>query len=483
MAPLEEASDEAETEDRAVPLVVDVDGTLAAGDLLAEGSLRLLVSSPWGFLTAVRRGLKGRAALKRAVCQTGVLPHWSVALNPEVLAEIVVAKESGKPVWLASGADELIVEGLANEVGADGFLASDGKTNLVGLAKAQVLVERFGDGGFDYVGNDRRDLPVWRHARDAVLVGGSARLQRKVRNLVRELRLVPAVGRPLDYVRALRPHQWLKNALVFVAPAAAHATDPASYLLAAGAFVILSLVASSGYVLNDIVDIGHDRAHPSKVHRPFASGSVRLLPMAGTGLMLATAGVAAAFLVSRSMGACAVLYLLVTSIYSLGLKRAIVLDVIALASLYVVRVVAGGVAAGIPVSAWLLAFSLFVFLALAIVKRRTELANVAEGRQGAVLGRGYDVKDAGVMTMLGAASAIGAVIVLALYLQSPDVATAYERPELLWLTCPVILYWLARLLLLADRGTVDDDPVMFAVRDRTSWLTGLLVAAIGVIAI
>ena len=466
-----------------MPLVVDVDGTLAAGDLLAEGSLRLLVSSPLGFFKAVRRGLRGRAALKRAVCQTGVLPHWAVVLNPEVVAEIVVAKESGKPVWLASGADELIVEQLAKEVDADGFLASDGKTNLVGSAKAQALVERFGDGGFDYVGNDRRDLPVWRHARDAVLVGTSARLQRKTRNLVRELRSIPAVGRPLDYLRALRPHQWVKNALVFVAPAAAHATEPAPYLWAAGAFVVLSLVASSGYVLNDLVDIGHDRVHPTKLHRPLASGQVRFLPMAATGLTLASVGVAAAFLISPSMGACAVLYLLVATTYSLRLKRAIVIDVIALASLYVVRVVAGGVAAGIPVSAWLLAFSLFVFLALALVKRRTELANVAEGRQRAVLGRGYDVKDAGVVTMLGSASAIGAVIVLALYLQSSDVAAAYERPELLWLTCPVFLYWLSRLLLLADRGTVDDDPVIFALRDRASWLTGLLVVAIGLIAI
>ena len=291
------------------------------------------------------------------------------------------------------------------------------------------------------------------------------------------------VVEPVDYLRTLRAHQWVKNALVFVAPAAAHAVDPVSYVWAAGAFVVLSLVASSGYVLNDILDVDHDREHPSKRYRPLAAGKVRVVPMAAVGSTLAAVGVAASFLMSVGMGACVVLYLVLAVAYSLRLKRAIIIDVIVLASLYVIRVVAGGVAVAIPVSPWLLAFSLFTFVSLAIVKRRTELANVAEGRQEAVLGRGYIAKDASVVTMLGAASAIGAVIVLALYVQSPEVAMRYDRPELLWLVCPVLLYWLGRLLLLANRGVVDDDPVMFAVRDRTSWLAGLLAVAIVAVAI
>ena len=293
----------------------------------------------------------------------------------------------------------------------------------------------------------------------------------------------PGMSEAVDYLRTLRTHQWIKNALVFVAPAAAHAVDPVSYLWTACAFVILSLVASGGYVLNDIVDVTHDREHPSKRHRPLAAGKVRTLPMAVIGSALAVVGVAASFLMSAGMGACAVLYIVLAVAYSLRLKRAIIIDVIVLASLYVIRVVAGGVAVAIPVSPWLLAFSLFTFVSLAVVKRRTELSNVAEGRQEAVLGRGYVAKDAGVITMLGAASAIGAVIVLALYVQSPEVATRYDRPELLWLVCPVLLYWLGRLLLLANRGHVDDDPVMFAVRDRTSWLAGFLAVAIVAVAI
>lgn len=469
--------------DADVPLVVDVDGTLVATDLLVEGSLRLLASSPWRLFASAVLGLRGRAAFKRAVTKAVSLPPATLVLNPAVVEEIETAKRSGRPVWLASGADELAVEPLARHVDADGFLASDGKRNLVGNAKAEALLAQFGEGGFDYIGNDRRDLPVWRHARQAVAVGASARLARKVLDLHADAKLIEGAGKPLDYLKALRLHQWVKNALVFVAPAAAHAVEIGTYLGAAGAFAALSLIASSGYIFNDMVDIGHDRHHPSKRNRPLASGRVRFLPLAGICAVLAVAGVGVSFLLSTGLGMCAVLYLALTVTYSLRLKRLIVIDVIVLASLYVVRVVAGGAAVAIPVSPWLLAFSMFVFVSLAIVKRRKELANLAERRQEAIRGRGYVAGDAGGMTMLGAASAIGAVIVLAMYVQAPEVATRYSRPELLWLACPLLLYWLGRLVLLADRGAVDDDPVMFALRDRASWATGLLLATVAVMAL
>lgn len=200
-------------------------------------------------------------------------------------------------------------------------------------------------------------------------------------------------------------------------------------------------------------------------------------------MLLAAVGVGASFLLSTGLGLCALLYLALTVTYSLWLKRLIVIDVIVLASLYVLRVVAGGAAVGIPVSPWLLAFSMCVFVSLAIVKRRKELANLADRTQLAVRGRGYLAEDARVLTVLGAASAAGAVIVLALYVYAPEVATRYSRPELLWLACPILLYWLGRLLLLAIRGALDDDPVMFALRDWTSWVAGLLLAVVAVMAL
>ena len=473
----------ANPEDVGVPLVVDVDGTLVTTDLLVEGSLRLLASSPWRLFTCAVQGLRSRAAFKRAVTKAVPLPPTSLVLHPAVVEEVETAKRSGRPVWLASGADELAVEPLAKHLEANGFLASDGKRNLVGDAKAEALVERFGEGGFDYIGDDRKDLPVWKRARRAVSVGASAGLARRVLNLHPEAKSIEGLGTAIDYLKALRPHQCAKNSLVFVAPAAAHAAEVVTYLGAMGAFVALSLIASSGYVFNDMVDIGHDREHPSKRYRPLAAGRVRLVPLAGAGVLLAVAGIGASFLLSTGLGVCALLYLALTVTYSLWLKRLIVIDVIVLASLYVVRVVAGGAAVGVPVSPWLLAFSMFVFLALAVVKRRKELANLAERRQRAIHGRGYVAEDASAMTMLGAASAVGAVIVLAMYVQAPEVAKRYGRPELLWLACPLFLHWLGRLLLLAQRGAVDDDPVMFALRDRASWVTGLLLVIVAVMAL
>ena len=478
-----EASDKADPRDIDVPLVVDVDGTLLATDLLVEGSLRLLGSSPWSFLRAAVKGLRGRAAWKRAITQMVPLSPESLVLNPAVVDEIESAKRSGRPVWLASGSDELAIEPLAKHVNADGFLASDGSRNLVGNAKAESLVERFGEADFDYVGNSRQDLPVWRHARRAVAVGASASLKRRIRNLGIDARFCPGLGSPRDYLRSLRPHQWVKNTLVFVPAAAAHVVAVETYLAAAAAFVVLSLIASCGYIVNDMLDIGHDRGHPSKQHRPLAAGKVRFLPLLAIGTFLGAAGVGTSFLISPTMATYAVLYLVLAISYSLYLKRAVFVDVIVLASLYVIRILAGGAATDVTVSTWLLAFSLFVFVSLAIVKRRKELADVAARRQQAVLGRGYVPADATVMTTFGAASAIGAVIVLALYTQSPDIAMNYTRPELLWLACPLFLYWLGRLLLLANRGTIDDDPVLFAIRDKASWLTGLLLIAVLAIAL
>ncbi|MDE0658669.1 MAG: haloacid dehalogenase-like hydrolase [Gammaproteobacteria bacterium] len=209
-----------------VPLVVDVDGTLVATDVLAEVSLRLLALSPWRLLTSAVRGLRGRAAFKRAATKALREPTaLSLVLNPAVVEEIDAARRSGRPVWLASGADALVVEPLAKQIDADGFLASDGERNLVGNAKAEALVERFGEGRFDYVGNDRKDLPVWRRARQAMAVGASARLARRVLSLHPNAKLIEGLRTPVDYIKALRPHQCAKNALVFVAPVAAHAVD------------------------------------------------------------------------------------------------------------------------------------------------------------------------------------------------------------------------------------------------------------------
>ncbi len=280
-------------------------------------------------------------------------------------------------------------------------------------------------------------------------------------------------GSPLDYVRAMRPHHWIKNLMVFVPLLAAHGTDAGLYLRLLGVFAALSACASGTYLLNDVLDLPHDRRHRRKRHRPLAAGRTALPPTVGIGLALVAAGLAAAFGLSVAAGLGVLLYLAVTCAYSLWLKRKTFIDVMAIALLYAIRVLIGAAAVSVTPSPWLLAFSLFVFLAIAIAKRQTELA-AGEGADG----RAYRAEDGPAMAALGAGSGFATVVVLTLYIQSPEVGTRYAQHELLWLVCPLLVHWLGRLTLLAARGEVDDDPLVFAMRDRTSWLTALAIGAI-----
>lgn len=469
-----------------IPLVVDVDGSLIAGDLLVEGALRLLRQSPVALLRLPfwRCGTaQGRAALKRGVAESVPLPPETLVLNMEVEELIASARQSGRSVWLASGADELVVGPLAESMGAGGCLASDGRTNLVGEAKARALVERFGARGFDYVGNERRDLPVWRQARSAIGVDLPAAAVRKLKETGSEPRLLQGRRRDwLDWIRMLRLHQWTKNLLVFVPILAAHVDEADAYLTMAGVFLALSCCASGGYVINDLLDLPHDRRHPRKRGRPLAAARVPTLRAAALAVVLIAGGLLAAFQLSGSAGFGLVVYVVGALGYSLWLKRLIVVDVIVLALLYGVRIAMGATESA-ALSPWLLFFSLFLFTALAVVKRLAELADADVAELPSNGGRGYAAGDAVAMTALGAASAVASAVVLALYVQSAETVERYARPEVLGLVCPLLVYWLARLVVLANRGVVHDDPIVFALRDRVSWVVALGVAAVAAAAL
>ena len=462
----------------AVPLIVDVDGSLVNGDLLIEGVARLLSDSPLSLFALPFWLAGGRAALKRRVAEAVPLPPETLMLNRAVLDEIAAAKTAGREIWLASASDELAVVSLAETVGAAGCLASDGRTNLAGEAKAAALVERFGEGGFDYVGNERRDLAVWKRARRAIGVGLPAGLARRVRALDGDARFLPGPGgSPRDWFLALRMLQWAKNVLVFVPLVAAHETDAALYLMAVGVFAALSAVASGAYLLNDLLDLPHDRTHASKRHRPMAAGKVPLLPMMAASAALAGGGLALAFALSTGVGLWVLLYLAVTCTYSLSLKRKTFIDVVTLAMLYAIRIFAGAAAVSVELSPWLYAFFLFFFLALAIGKRQSELRALHESNRSAFSGRAYLADDRPVMAALGGASSFASVVIFTLWIQSPRVTERYAQPEFLWLICPLLLYWLGRLALIAHRGMKGDDPLTFVLRDRMSWLVCLCVLA------
>lgn len=274
------------------------------------------------------------------------------------------------------------------------------------------------------------------------------------------------------YLRVLRPHQWLKNALIFLPLLAAHRFDAGTITQAAMAFVAFSLVASSVYVLNDLVDVEADRSHPRKKNRPFASGAIPTKQGPVLALIPLVLGGVVAVPIGMQFIAVLTGYYAVTLAYSFFLKRRIVIDICVLAGLYTFRIIAGGAATTIPLSVWLLAFSVFFFLSLAAVKRQAELVDgIARGKVQAS-GRGYVTDDLPIVANMAIASGYVSVLVMALYLNSPAVSELYSSPMLLWGICLVLLYWLSRIVMVTHRGRMDDDPVVFAVKDRVSLLCG-----------
>lgn len=453
---------------KAVPLVVDVDGTLLRTDLLYESLLLLLRRNPLYVFLLPFWLARGKAALKAEIASRVSLDAGLLPSDERVLALLQV--NSG-PRVLCTASDERLAYGLAAAIGGlDVVLASDGRTNLAGKAKAKALVALYGDRGFDYVGNGTADLHVWAHARKAWVVNAPTTLVQSA-GRVAELagHWPPMPGGLVAWVKAVRFHQWLKNLLVFVPLLAAHRYfDPGALATALLAFLAFGLCASGVYVLNDLFDLQSDRRHPRKRKRAFASGQIPVLHGMLAAPLLSLAGIGVAWVAEPAFAAVLGCYWVTTFSYSLWLKRVEMLDVTVLAGLYTVRIIGGAVAVGVPLSFWLLAFSMFVFLSLAMLKRYTELAAMlAEGRDAAS-GRGYAVTDLPLLQSLGGASGYLAVLVLALYINSPDSLELYSRPQLLWLLCPLLLYWVSRAWSVAHRGKMHDDPVVFAVTDPVS---------------
>lgn len=463
-------------------LVVDLDGTLSRTDTLHEALVQVVSRRPAQVPGIIAALFQGKAAFKRKVAQVHVMPGEGLPYDPTVIDILHGAREEGRRTALVSASEQRQVDAVAEHLGLfdEAFgtgPASEGR-NLGGSAKAEFLVQRYGANGFDYVGDSRTDLPVWSAARIAVTLGAGPGLQQAATGAnPNVLHLEPARGteRMRALVKALRPHQWSKNVLVFLPMLAAH--DISALPSALAAFVAFCLTASSVYLFNDLVDLQADRAHPRKRARPFASGR---LPIA-LGVVLAPALVGLAVLIALIWTPIAFLasllaYYIVTFAYSFWLKRKALVDVLTLAGLYTARIVAGAAAAGVGLSPWMLGFSMFLFLALAAVKRQAELVHQAPGTKPAA--RGYEIGDLPLLREIALASGFAAVVVFALYISSEDVLRLYSMPEMLWLICPLLLYWIGRMVLMTHRGWMADDPIVFAARDWPSWLVVLFSVAI-----
>jgi 4-hydroxybenzoate polyprenyltransferase len=284
---------------------------------------------------------------------------------------------------------------------------------------------------------------------------------------------------PFVWVRALRVHQWAKNLLLVLPALAAHrAPTPALVGPLLLAFLSYSLLASAVYLLNDITDVEHDRVHPTKRDRPLASGRMSVNAAAGAFAGLAALAFALAMALPPRFRLVWAAYLALSTAYSFGLKRIVVLDVMVLGALYTSRVIAGAAAVDVALSRWFLPFTVFFFSALAILKRMVESQNAAEREDDDLAGRGWTVQDIPVLLGFGAACSVASALVYCLYVTSDEVTRLYDRPDVLWLGLPILLYWLGRVWLLASRGEVHEDPVLFALRDRSSYLVGAGLAAV-----
>ncbi len=449
-------------------LVCDLDSTLVRTDTLYESFWAAVTAhwtAPFGAIAALTRG---RAALKAHLAGKTVLKVASLPYNQAVLDELRAWRAKGGRTALVSAADQSIVDAVATHIDLfDEAHGSDGNQNLKGRDKARFLNDRYGARQYIYFGDSRSDLAVWREAAEGVGVNlkpalrAKADAQAKMRHIGQSAPII----KPM--IRALRPHQWAKNVLVLLPMIAGHALTTGALVQSIWAFVAFSLVASSVYVLNDLLDLAADRAHPRKRDRPFASGDLPLVHGTWMAPALLFTGVAISVALGPAFLGVMALYYLTTTLYSLWLKRRPVIDICTLAALYALRVMAGSAATGIELSVWLLAFSTFFFFALAAVKRQAELVDAsASGRE--LSGRGYQLDDLPLITMMALASGNVSVMVMALYVNSPEVTELYSRPEMLWGICAVLLYWLSRMVFITHRGRMHDDPVVFAAKDRLS---------------
>ena len=459
------------------PLCVDLDGTLSRSDSLWEAILLLARTQPWRLLALPFWLLGGKAAFKARVAASISVDELTLPWNEPLLEYL--ARDPNRMLYLVSGADGSIAAAVVRRWPRfAGYIASDGKTNLTGEAKARLLTQKFGEKGFDYAGKEWKDLEVWAQARGVVVVSASAGLIQTVRQRFPECEVIGESGVNMrKLLQCLRPHQWVKNLLIFVPLFTAHRfQDGTALAKAALAFAAFCGMASALYIFNDLLDLQADRRHAQKRFRPLSAGAVPI-PAALVAMLLA-------FIVSIGCGAwlggmfiwTLASYAVISGLYSLEFKRLPIVDVIVLGGLYTMRIVAGAAATNIPLSSWLLIFSLFLFLSLGLAKRFTELKSKREMGVGEVAGRGYGPGDLEYVSSLGIASGYISTLVFALYINSPAVAGSpavgdlYRRPQVLWAFVVLLLYWISRIWLMAYRGQLHHDPIIFALKDRVSYV-------------
>jgi 4-hydroxybenzoate polyprenyltransferase/phosphoserine phosphatase len=464
-----------------LPLCVDLDGTLVFADTMYEAALKALKNHPGIVWRWPAWAMKGKAYFKEQICKRAQLQVEMLPYNQDLLAYLRQQKKQGRPLILASGTHHTIAQAVADHLGIfSEVIATSGERNLAGEHKAEALNERFGHGKYAYAGNSSADLPVWKQAAEGIVVNASDKVIAQAKKLTTVINVFPRRRVTADTVRrALRVHQWVKNILIFIPLLMAHRLLNIPQLSAAiFGFIAFCSTASSIYIVNDLFDIEADRQHPRKRYRPFAAGTLTIPQGLKLWLGLNVISLAIALFLPWPFFVITVLYAVINLAYSLYLKQIAVIDVLLLASVYTLRIYAGAEASSVAISHWLLAFSMFLFISLALIKRYVELDNLHQTGKHLAAGRGYTSGDRALIFRFGLASAAVCLGVLAFYVTGDAVRSLYSRPFVLWLMLPLFGAWLARVWWLVKANKVHEDPIVFAMTDTVSYATGLLAALV-----
>lgn len=461
-------------------LICDVDDCLIKTDLLLESWILLIKKSPSAFLFSLLILFKGKLALKKWLAERINIEAHLLPYRPEVIKFIQDRKKQGDILVIASASPWRWVEAVANYLGLFDHIIASENVNTKGAAKLSRIREITGNAPFTYIGDSFADIPIWNASQEAVLVNPSALVRKSVqasqvtviedsKNIFRGIR------------KQIRVYQWVKNALVFLPVMTSHQLSQTSFINGVIAFFSFSFVASFVYVLNDVLDIPSDRNHHSKKNRPFASGDlgIRWAFVLMPSLLVLSLGLS--LLLPQKYMMWILIYLALNVAYSFYLKQTVIIDILILASMYTLRIYAGSAATGIEISSWLLIFSTLFFFSLACVKRYVEL--VRSQNKITSSGRGYRQVDAPIVQSIGVGSGLISVLIILFYARDPQVMGLYKNQHLLWLWSPIFLFWISRIWLLANRNEVADDPILFAVKDRISWISAFFILIVGFLAI
>lgn len=458
-----------------LPFFVDLDNALMRSDLLWEAVVQLLFTRPWLVPLFPFWLLRGKARFKQSIFSRVRIAAGELSYNDGVLDVIREVRSEGRPVILATASPVLVAREIAAYLGVfDEVLGSSPANNLSGSRKLDAIWNMTDEGPFDYLGDSTADIPIFRRARQAVLVNPSARVRRSAErnaNVVRTIQDRPPFR--AVFFKSIRIHQWVKNLLLVIPLIVGHRISDAQALLGfVISFVAFGLMASSAYLINDLADLGADRKHPEKRQRPLAACAMSIPAGLGIAAVFIALSVAmSALMLPPPFLAWLGIYLFATLSYSFYFKRRLLVDVIVLSGLYTLRILAGGAAQNIHITEWLLGFSMFLFTSLAFAKRFTELKASDVGAGESINGRSYRGDDEDIIRVVGPTNGYLSVLVLALYINSPEVKLLYPHPQYLWLVCPLLVYWITRLWFFANRGELHQDPIVFALRDSKSYLT------------